>query len=70
MRKILSLVFILAVVSLQAQLMRPSSHSLSSADTVYTGLIGSSISDMAGVGDTIWLGSGHGLSASFDNGTT
>jgi len=63
------MVFSLAAsISLQAQLMRPTNFSMASGDTVYSGLIGSSISDLAGSGDTLWLGSGHGLSATYDNG--
>ena len=61
------LLILLLAISGEAQLMRPSHFSLA-ADTVYSGLIGSSVSDIAGSGDTLWLGSGHGLSASFDNG--
>ncbi len=68
MKRLLALLILLSGISLQAQLMRPSQFSLESADSVYAGLIGSSISDIVGVGDTIWLGTGHGLSASFDNG--
>ena len=64
------ILMVLLGLSVQAQLMRPSQFSLASADTVYSGLIGSSISDIAGRGDTLWLGSGHGLSASFDNGAS
>jgi len=68
MRKLLILFLLITSISLQAQLLRPSSFTLETPDTVYSGLIGSSISDIAGEGDTMWLGSGHGLSASFDNG--
>jgi hypothetical protein len=68
MKKITILFAFLMTFTLQAQLMRPSQFTLAATDSVYSGLIGSSISDLAGVGDTIWLGSGHGLSASFDNG--
>lgn len=67
MRSILALLTLLTSISLQAQLMRPTSFSMA-ADTVYSGLIGSSISDLAGLGDTLWMGSGHGLSATYDNG--
>ena len=67
MRNTLILLMI-TMVSLQGQLMRPTRFALNTADTVYAGIIGSSISDIEGVGDTVWLGSGHGLSASFDNG--
>lgn len=66
MKRSLLFLFILAM-TLHAQLMRPTQFTLA-ADTVFTGLIGSSISDLAGSGNTIWLGSGHGLSATFDNG--
>lgn len=68
MKRLLIFAWIGLTVSLQAQLMRPSKFSLSATDSVYGGLIGSSISDIAGYGDTLWLGSGHGLSATFDNG--
>ncbi|NQV14721.1 hypothetical protein HQ531_04620 [bacterium] len=68
MRKTQLLLLLLTSVTLQAQLLRPTQFSLESADSVYSGLIGSSISDIAGVGDTLWLGSGHGLSATFDRG--
>ncbi|MCF7807290.1 MAG: hypothetical protein K9M49_05130 [Candidatus Marinimicrobia bacterium] len=61
---------LLAISSLFGQFQKPTIHALGIADTVYTGLIGSSISDVEGIGDTIWLGSGHGLGASFDNGAT
>jgi hypothetical protein len=64
------IVFAMTASALFAQLMRPTSPVLGVADSVYTGLIGSSISDIEGNGDKIWLGSGHGLSASFDNGDT
>ena len=67
MRKHFALLALLITVSLQAQLMRPTNFSLA-ADTVITGLIGSSISDIVGQGDTLWMGSGHGLSATYDNG--
>ncbi len=67
MKRLLLLILITGL-SLQAQLMRPSQFSITAADSVYEGLIGSSISDIAGSGDTLWLGSGHGLSASFDRG--
>ena len=70
MKKLISLSLLLLAISLEAQLLRPSTYSLVSADTVYSGLIGSSISDIAGLGDTLWLGSGHGLSASYDNGAS
>jgi len=66
----LLLIILLSCSSLLAQLMRPTSPVLGGADTVLTGLIGSSISDIEGNDDTIWLGSGHGLSASFDNGNS
>lgn len=68
MRPFLTLLIFLTSISLNAQLLRPTKFSLGSADSVYSGLIGSSISDIAGVGDTLWLGSGHGLSATYDNG--
>ena len=68
MKFLITLLGIITSLSLHAQLLRPSSFSLVSADTVYGGLIGSSISDLAGQGDTLWLGSGHGLSATYDNG--
>ncbi len=67
MRNISVLVSFLITVSVQAQLLRPTSHSLE-ADSVYSGLLGSSISDIEGQGDTLWFGSGHGLSATHDNG--
>lgn len=67
MRKIFALLTLLTAISLQAQLMRPTNF-LMAADTVYSGLIGSSISDIVGQGDTLWMGSGHGLSATYDNG--
>ncbi|NQV49783.1 MAG: hypothetical protein HQ507_04775 [Candidatus Marinimicrobia bacterium] len=70
MKKLITLGILLVSISLEAQLLRPSTFSLESADTVYSGLIGSSISDLAGHGDTLWLGSGHGLSASYDNGAS
>ncbi|MCF7826899.1 MAG: hypothetical protein K9M55_08400 [Candidatus Marinimicrobia bacterium] len=68
MKRLIFLVFSIWTISLQAQLLRPSHYSLAATDTVYNGLIGSSISDIAGSGDTLWLGSGHGLSATYDNG--
>jgi len=68
MKSIKLLCLLTIALTLQAQLLRPTNFSLSSADTVYSGLIGSSISDLAGQGDTLWLGSGHGLSATYDNG--
>ncbi len=68
MRSFSILLSLITSLSLQAQLLRPSNFSLASVDTVYSGLIGSSISDIAGQGDTLWLGSGHGLSATYDNG--
>ena len=68
MRSLFAVLSIFAALSLHGQLLRPSTFSLESADTVYSGLIGSSISDLAGQGDTLWLGSGHGLSATYDNG--
>lgn len=61
---------LLVASSLFGQFLKPTTPTLGVADTVYTGLIGSSISDIEGVGDTIWLGSGHGLGASFDNGSS
>jgi len=67
MRSSMFVLGLLIGLTLHGQLMRPSHYSLA-ADTVYTGLIGSSISDIAGSGDTLWLGSGHGLSATFDGG--
>ncbi len=63
-----SILIALTLSSLPAQLMRPASFALETPDTVYSGLIGNSISDIVGEGDTLWLGSGHGLSATFDNG--
>ena len=68
MRNLISILLLSLALTLQAQLLRPSTHSLMSADTVHSGLIGSSISDIAGSGDTLFLGSGHGLGATFDNG--
>lgn len=68
MRKLV--ILLLLSTGLFGQLMRPTTPLLGVADTVYTGLIGSSISDIEGAGNTVWLGSGHGLSASFDNGNT
>ena len=68
MRYLLIIFTFMSSVSLQAQLLRPTNFSLESADSVYSGLIGSSISDLAGQGDSLWLGSGHGLSATYDNG--
>ena len=68
MKTFITLFSLLASLSVQAQLLRPTNFSMSAADTVYSGLIGSSISDLAGHGDTLWLGSGHGLSATYDNG--
>ena len=70
MKKTFLLLILILSTTLQGQLMRPTQFSLAAADSVYSGLIGSSITDMAGQGDTIWLGSGHGLSASFDGGTS
>jgi hypothetical protein len=70
MKMLITLGILLVSISLEAQLLRPSTFSLEAADTVYSGLIGSSISDLAGHGDTLWLGSGHGLSASYDNGAS
>ncbi len=58
---------LLLVSVLQGQMMRPTNFTMD-PDTVYSGLIGSSISDIVGQGNTLWLGSGHGLSATFDNG--
>lgn len=63
------LLLLLIQISVFSQMMRPSHYSMT-ADTVYTGLIGSSISDIAGEGDTLWFGSGHGLSATFDGGSS
>jgi len=68
MRKYLSILILLSTI-LQGQMMRPS-HFTMDPDTVYSGLIGSSVSDIVGQGDTLWLGSGHGLSATFDNGNS
>ena len=68
MRTFITLLIFTVSLSVHAQLLRPTNFSLASADTVYSGLIGSSISDLAGQGDTLWLGSGHGLSATYDNG--
>lgn len=68
MKRITLILMAVAAISVQGQLMRPTSPVLGVADTVFTGLIGSSISDIEGDGSTVWLGSGHGLSASFDNG--
>ena len=65
---LLSIITAFSSLSVHAQLLRPSTFSLESPDTVYSGLIGSSISDLAGQGDTLWMGSGHGLSATYDNG--
>ncbi|MCF7823409.1 MAG: hypothetical protein K9N35_04485 [Candidatus Marinimicrobia bacterium] len=70
MKKILAPLILIFAVSLHGQLMRPTQFSLSAADTVYEGLIGSSITDIDGSGNKVWLGSGHGLSASFDGGET
>ena len=70
MKSLFVILGMITSLSLHAQLLRPSSFSLESADTVYSGLIGSSISDIAGQGDTLWLGSGHGLSATYDNGNS
>lgn len=60
----------LSALVLHAQLVKPTQFSLAAADSVYNGLIGSSISDVVGSGDTLWLGSGYGLSATFDNGSS
>lgn len=68
MKRVVLFVALAITVSSYGQLLRPTSHSLMSADTVHAGLIGSSISDIAGSGDTLFLGSGHGLSATYDNG--
>ncbi len=68
MRVRILLLSLLLSTTLDAQLFRPTSPSLIAADSVYSGLIGSSVSDISGLGDTLWLGSGHGLSATFDGG--
>lgn len=68
MKNVTLLFMIGLTISLQGQLMRPTQFSMASADTVLSGLVGSSITDIDGSGDRIWLGSGHGLSASFDGG--
>lgn len=54
----------------QGQLLRPVSFQLAGGDSTLPGLIGNGISDMKMTGDTVWLGSGHGLSVTRDGGTS
>jgi len=70
MRGTIFFIGLLSTLALQAQLAKPTHFSLTAADSVSSGLIGSSISDVVGSGDTLWLGSGYGLGATFDNGST
>jgi len=66
--KRLLLVFAFMVAGLQAQMNRPTQHVLAVADTVVAGFIGSSTADIKGQGDTLWFGTSHGLSVTYDNG--
>lgn len=63
-------IFLLGISSVVGQLMRPVSFGMTAGDSTLPGLIGNGISDLKGAGDTVWLGSGHGLSVTRNNGAT
>ncbi|MCF7797367.1 MAG: hypothetical protein K9N11_04835 [Lentisphaeria bacterium] len=64
------ILMILGISPLWGQLMRPVSYQLTGGDSTLQGLIGNGISDMKMTGDTVWLGSGHGLSVTRDGGNS
>lgn len=64
------LILLLPLLVVQAQLDPSSAYLAKASDEIYSGFAGNSIVDIKGHGDTLWFGTSHGLSATFDNGSS
>ncbi|OIO62058.1 MAG: hypothetical protein AUJ47_08460 [Candidatus Marinimicrobia bacterium CG1_02_48_14] len=60
----------LSISTAFGQLMRPSTYGMMAGDSTLSGLIGTGISDIKESSNAIWLGSGHGISKTTDDGET